>query len=135
MGFRIFVVTNQPDISRGVLAPSELDAMSAVVQAALAPDEMVACVHDDEDRCSCRKPAPGMLVDIAKRWRIDLKRSFMVGDSPKDIEAGRRAGCQTIFIRRGGMDAGSANHIAADLGDAVSVIERVAVHSRARTNP
>ena len=64
----------------------------------LAPDEIAVCPHDDGDGCQCRKPAPGMLTDLAAKWGVALNQSVMVGDSWRDLEAGRRAGCQTVLV-------------------------------------
>jgi len=61
-------------------------------------DDVKVCYHDDADRCSCRKPAPGMILEAAKEHDVDLARSFMVGDRWKDIEAGERAGTVTILV-------------------------------------
>ena len=68
---------------------------------ALPLDEVVVCPHDDADGCACRKPKPGMLVEAAQRRGIDLAASFMVGDRWRDVEAGVRAGCRTVFLDRG----------------------------------
>jgi D-glycero-D-manno-heptose 1,7-bisphosphate phosphatase len=106
-GFMTFVVSNQPDIARGLLSAAELDRMTARLRERVSFDDMAFCTHDDADRCHCRKPAPGMIMDLAKRWQVDLKSSFVVGDSWRDMEAGRGAGCMTIFIARDGMDAGT----------------------------
>lgn len=100
-GFRLVVVTNQPEVARGRTARSEVEAMHATMRATLPVDEIRVCYHDGPDRCSCRKPAPGMLVDAAHDAGIDLSRSFMVGDRWRDIEAGRRAGCSTVFVDHG----------------------------------
>src|SRR6185503_15583834 len=61
------------------------------------------CYHTDADGCACRKPKPGMLVDAAADWQVELRRSFMVGDRWRDIDAGRAAGCRTILVG-GGYD-------------------------------
>jgi D-glycero-D-manno-heptose 1,7-bisphosphate phosphatase len=61
-------------------------------------DDIRVCYHDDSDDCTCRKPRPGLLLEAASIWEIDLTNSFMVGDHWKDIEAGRRAGCKTVLI-------------------------------------
>ena len=55
-------------------------------------------MHDKIDNCNCRKPKPGMLKKAMKKWNIDLKKSFLVGDRNTDIEAGNSVGCTTIFI-------------------------------------
>lgn len=97
-GFPVFVVTNQPDLARGHLTAAALEAMSATLRAAAPIDDMAVCPHDDADRCDCRKPKPGMLLDLADRWQVDLGGSFMIGDTWRDVAAGRAAGCRTILV-------------------------------------
>jgi D-glycero-D-manno-heptose 1,7-bisphosphate phosphatase len=104
-GFPLVVVTNQPDVARGSLSREELDRIHARLRELLPLDEIVACPHDDADRCGCRKPLGGMLVDAAERHGLDLAGSFLVGDSWRDVEAGRRAGCTTVFLDREYSDA------------------------------
>ncbi|MFI5398677.1 MAG: D-glycero-alpha-D-manno-heptose-1,7-bisphosphate 7-phosphatase [Candidatus Binatia bacterium] len=98
LGFLVFVVSNQPDVSRGMLAREELDAMTALLRRAAVLDDVMVCPHDDPDGCTCRKPKPGMLIELAERWGVDLRTSYMIGDTPKDIGAGVAAGCRTIQI-------------------------------------
>jgi len=100
-GYRLIVVTNQPDIARGTTSRAEVDAINDVLRARLGLDEIRVCPHDDADGCNCRKPKPGLLLDAARRWNIDLAHSFMVGDRWRDVEAGRAAGCRTIFLDYG----------------------------------
>jgi D-glycero-D-manno-heptose 1,7-bisphosphate phosphatase len=97
-GFVNIIFTNQPDISRGLMAPVELESMHHRIRNDLAVDDIVVCPHDDADACDCRKPKPGMLLMAAQKWHIDLKRSLVIGDQWKDMEAGRRGGCRTILI-------------------------------------
>ena len=99
--FRLVVVTNQPDVARGTLRREVVDRMHARLQSTLAIDEVRTCDHDDGDDCDCRKPKPGMLEAAAREAGLSLRHSFMVGDRWRDIEAGRRAGCTTIFIDYG----------------------------------
>ena len=99
-GFRLVVVTNQPDVARGTRRREEIDAMHASLAAALPIDEFRVCPHDDRDGCACRKPKPGMLEDAARAADLSLPDSFMVGDRWRDVEAGQRAGCTTVFIDR-----------------------------------
>jgi D-glycero-D-manno-heptose 1,7-bisphosphate phosphatase len=61
-------------------------------------DAILTCFHDDTDGCDCRKPKPGLLLQAAGAYGIDLRSSFMVGDRWRDMEAGRQAGCRTIWI-------------------------------------
>lgn len=98
-GFLVFVVTNQPDIARGLMDPVELEAMSSVLRDEIGVDEVRVCPHDDVAGCECRKPRPGMLEDLATRWGVDLAASYMIGDSWRDMEAGWAAGCETVLVR------------------------------------
>jgi len=99
-GFRLIVVTNQPDVARGSQTRAMVEAMNARLAAELPVDEVVVCYHDGDD-CDCRKPKPGALLDAARRHGLELKQSFMVGDRWRDIEAGQRAGCRCLFVDRG----------------------------------
>ena len=98
--FYVFVITNQPDIARKKLEAIVLEQMSETIRQSLPIDDILVCPHDNSDNCTCRKPLSGMLISLATRWQIDLCRSFMVGDSWKDMAAGKGAGCQTILIER-----------------------------------
>jgi transaldolase len=98
-GYRVVVVTNQPDVARGTQRREVVEVINAALAAALAIDEIRVCYHDDRDGCECRKPAPGLLLQPPE---YDLARSVMVGDRWRDIEAGRRAGvAATILVDRG----------------------------------
>jgi D-glycero-D-manno-heptose 1,7-bisphosphate phosphatase len=99
-GFRLVVVTNQPDVARGTQRAEVIEAMHARLLSELPLHEVRVCAHDDADACGCRKPNPGLLEAAARDGGIALAESFMVGDRWRDIEAGRRAGCTTIFIDR-----------------------------------
>ncbi len=97
-GYKLVVVTNQPDVARGTQQREVVEAMHAFLLAELPLDMISACYHDDKDACSCRKPAPGLLLDAAEKYQIALSESYMIGDRWRDIEAGKRAGCKTVFI-------------------------------------
>lgn len=100
-GFTLICVTNQPDIARGTIDAAFVDWVNTEVVAACGLDQLRVCPHDDADDCSCRKPRPGMLVDAATEFRLDLARSIMIGDRFRDIEAGQAAGCRTILVTYG----------------------------------
>jgi D-sedoheptulose 7-phosphate isomerase len=100
-GYKLLVVTNQPDVSRGVASKASVDAINEKLGAELDLDEFFVCYHTDSDHCECRKPKPGLLLDAARRHQIDLTESFMVGDRWRDVEAGQKAGCRTILIDGG----------------------------------
>ncbi len=100
-GFLIVVATNQPDIANGIVAASVVEAIHDRLREWLPIDAIEVCPHSDREDCACRKPKPGLLLGAARRLGIDLRRSVMVGDRWKDVEAGRLAGCRTVFIDRG----------------------------------
>jgi D-glycero-D-manno-heptose 1,7-bisphosphate phosphatase len=100
-GFRLIVVTNQPDIARGRISREEVARMNHHLRSRLPIDVVEVCEHDDKDNCDCRKPKPGMLIRAAARDGIDLSESFMIGDRWRDIEAGHRAGCRAILVGDG----------------------------------
>jgi len=97
-GLLNIIVTNQPDIARGLMKKEELQKMHNLIRENLPVNDIFVCTHDDADNCNCRKPKAGMLFEAVKKWDIDLSESFMIGDSWKDIEAGRNAGCTTVLI-------------------------------------
>ena len=97
-GYRLVVVTNQPDVARGTVLRKTVDEINGALMARLPLDAIRTCFHDSEDRCDCRKPQPGLLVAAAKDFDIDLRSSWMVGDRWRDIAAGLAVGCRTIFI-------------------------------------
>jgi D-glycero-D-manno-heptose 1,7-bisphosphate phosphatase len=97
-GFRLVVVTNQPDVARGTQTRQEVEQINGALLGQLPLDAVKVCYHDDKDHCACRKPAPGMILEAAEELSVELSRSYMVGDRWKDIEAGQRAGTTTILI-------------------------------------
>ena len=100
LGYKVIVVTNQPDIGNGLVQLEEVEAMHLKLYEKTMVDDIFICTHRQDEGCSCRKPNPGMLNTAALKHNIDLKKSFMVGDRSSDIEAGNKAGCKTIFIDR-----------------------------------
>jgi len=100
-GFRLVVVTNQPDVARGKQSRETVEAIHTALRNQLPIDEFRVCYHDDADRCSCRKPEPGMLLDAAADLGLDLPSCFLVGDRWRDVEVGKNAGCATVFIDYG----------------------------------
>jgi D-glycero-D-manno-heptose 1,7-bisphosphate phosphatase len=100
-GYRVIVVTNQPDVATGVQRREVVEAIHGRVRAELEVDDVQVCYHADGDECPCRKPKPGMLLAAAADWSVDLGLCFMVGDRWSDIGAGRAAGCRTILVGDG----------------------------------
>ncbi len=121
-GYLVIVVTNQPDVARGLVSRSEVDLMNDMVREKLPVDEIRVCFHDDGDGCDCRKPRPGMLRSAAEKWGIDLARSFIVGDTWRDMEAGRRAGCRTILVDAAYNREVKSDHRVGSLREALGII-------------
>jgi D-glycero-D-manno-heptose 1,7-bisphosphate phosphatase len=100
-GYLLIVVTNQPDVARGWVSREQVDLVNEHVMKSLPLDEIIACFHTDKDKCLCRKPEPGMILEAQKKWDIDLSKSYLVGDRASDIEAAHRAGCHGILVGEG----------------------------------
>ena len=100
-GYQLIVVTNQPDVARGTTSKESVESINQHLRDHLPLDEFRTCYHDDHEACDCRKPKPGALIAAAQQHAIALDKSYMVGDRWRDIEAGSRAGCQTVFIDYG----------------------------------
>lgn len=97
-GYLVIVVTNQPDVATGVQHRDVVEAMHGKLRAAELCDDIKVCYHTEASGCDCRKPKPGMLIEAAREWGIDLADSFLVGDRWRDVAAGKAAGCYTFFI-------------------------------------
>lgn len=108
-GLPLIVVTNQPDVARGTQPAAAVEAIHGRLRRELPVDDVLSCLHDDRDQCPCRKPKPGLILEGAKRHGVDPRRSFMIGDRWRDIDAGNGAGCRTIWIDRGYHERGPSH--------------------------
>ena len=124
-GFLLICVTNQPNVARGIQSRETIAAIHAKLLEELPLDDLFVCYHDDANGCDCRKPAPGLLLQGAARYGIDLSASYMVGDRWRDIVAGHRAGCRTVWIDYGYNDhwiGFPPHHTVTTLADATVLI-------------
>lgn len=139
-GYALIVVSNQPGVAHGFFSTEALDQVETTLRGLLADegvrlDGFYYCPHHPDGRlpgyatvCDCRKPSPGLLVQAASDYGVDLQASWMVGDILHDVEAGRRAGCRTILIDNGHeteWDPGvyrSPHAMAADVSSAADII-------------
>ena len=101
--FHVIVVSNQRCVAKGMLTTHELEAIHRRMCRELEAmggkiDGVYYCPHEEQPPCGCRKPEPGMLLAAASEHQIDLSSSWMIGDSGKDVEAGKRAGCRTARV-------------------------------------
>ena len=132
--FYIIVVTNQSGIARGLLTEDNLlDIHSELVRRLAGEgailDALYYCPHLPEAtvqayqvECDCRKPKPGMLLQAKRDWGLDMAHSFMVGDAPRDIEAGYAAGVKCILLGDGRATLPGVHSLAPDLARAVHLI-------------
>ncbi|MBP5385201.1 MAG: HAD-IIIA family hydrolase [Lachnospiraceae bacterium] len=138
-GYYVFVVTNQPGAAKGKTTPFNLYDINTLLCELTEVDDVFTCMHYPEKlpmsrepylirTCDCRKPKPGLLKRAMERYRIDVSRSYMVGDSFTDVLAGKAAGVKTILL--GGMrcdvcerlSGNKPDHILKDLSEVIGVI-------------
>ena len=96
--YLLIVITNQPDVARGISKKEDVELMNSFLTSQLPIDDFKTCYHDSGENCACRKPLPGALFEASQERNIDLSKSFMIGDRWRDVEAGASAGCKTIYI-------------------------------------
>jgi D-glycero-D-manno-heptose 1,7-bisphosphate phosphatase len=97
-GFLLIGVTNQPDVARGQTSKECVELINRKLLMNLPLDDIRVCYHDDKDECTCRKPKPGLILQAADDFSIDVTQSYMVGDRWRDIEAGKDASCKSIWL-------------------------------------
>jgi D-glycero-D-manno-heptose 1,7-bisphosphate phosphatase len=105
-GYEVVVISNQQGVAKGLIAPEDLrrieDEIERQVEAAGARiAAFYYCTHLAQEGCSCRKPQPGLILRAARERSIDLTGSVMVGDTEKDVLAGKSAGCRTVLLLTG----------------------------------
>src|SRR5436190_15201874 len=123
-GWPLVVVTNQPDVARGLQTRQAVQAMHRLLHERVPLLDVLACYHDTPDGCECRKPKPGLLLQAARRWQLDLAGSVIVGDRWSDVAAGQAAGCTTVLVVTpwSGADRCEPDHTVRDLPEAAGWI-------------
>lgn len=131
-GWLVYVVSNQSVVARGLASREDVDAMTDKMTCEVGPvDGVFYCYHKPEDGCDCRKPEPGLLLRAleAAGHVGPVEDCWMVGDSERDVEAGRRAGCRTAVVLTGRLTAREAKEleppadvVADDVGEAAKII-------------
>ena len=99
-GYLIFVITNQPDVARKQTLKKDVIEINKYLKKKLPIKKIYTC-YCKTNKCNFRKPNIGMLKEASKKYNINLKNSFVIGDRWKDINAGKKANCKTIFIDKG----------------------------------
>jgi len=138
LGFLLVVATNQPDVGRGTLTRDAVEAVHRWLLQQLPIDRVMTCFHGGAafgDPCDCRKPQPGMLFQAAEALKIELAKSYLIGDRWRDVDCGFNAGCKTIFIDWGYEEKlkRDPDFRARDLLDAAQLIEQLEQMNDART--
>jgi D-glycero-D-manno-heptose 1,7-bisphosphate phosphatase len=121
--FRLFIITNQSGIAKGLLTHEEVDEVHKVFRETLRSlgvriDRLFCCPHDTEDQCLCKKPSPYFIHEAARDFELDLKNSYMIGDHPSDVECGINAGVNPIYLL-----SGHGQYHLGDLRESVPIYE------------
>ena len=120
------VVSNQSGIARGLLTADQVRAVNRRIEDLLGPlGPWTWCPHSPEDGCACRKPAPGLVYEAARRLGVDPRDVAVVGDIGADVEAARAAGARAVMVpteRTRAEEVAAAPHVARDLESAVDLL-------------
>jgi D-glycero-D-manno-heptose 1,7-bisphosphate phosphatase len=145
LGLPIVLVSNQPGVAKGKYPMANLDAMTNQLKASLAENDaslqgIYYCLHHPEatvaeyrQLCDCRKPKSGLLTRAARDMNLALVDSYMVGDQPRDMIAGKSVGCTTVLVAPQGLAAvpREADHVCSDLAAAAQLIAQLEAMSPA----
>ncbi len=126
-GYQLVIVTNQSGIGRGYFTQDDFEDFQAELIVDLAEHDVqiattLFCPHTPEADCACRKPKPGLLERARKELYADLAASWVIGDSPCDLELAKNAGCRSVLILTGKGEATSRN-AASDVPRAANLLE------------
>lgn len=132
-GLVLIATSNQPGLSRGYQSRRELDRMHDLLRKTLPLDDILVCPHDETDRCPCRKPKPGLLVEAGFKWHLDLDNSFVISDKWQDAEAARIAGCTSLLLKSPWVGTVHRDFLLPDLGAIVDKILHLRTARRAVT--
>src|SRR5438105_3515221 len=124
-GLLLIATTNQPGLSRGYQSRRELDGMHEKLRGNFPLDDILVCPHDETDRCPCRKPKPGLLMEAAFKWHLNLDRSFVISDKWPDAEAARTAGCTSLLLQSPWVGKAHKDFVLPDIGAVVEKILRL----------
>ena len=104
--FKFFIITNQSGIGRGFFTLKDFEKFNNYLIDILKKNDIIIkktyiCPHHPDEKCQCRKPNTKFIKDIERKFNIDLKDSWVIGDHPHDVEMGKKAGCKTIYVLTG----------------------------------
>ncbi len=143
-GYKICLISNQAGISKGYFSEDDLNSLNEKMLAEIEKggggiDELYYCLHQTKDDCDCRKPKTGMIEEALKNTHADLRNTFIVGDSWRDVEAGKKMGMKTVLVLSGKTFLSDTknwplqpDYIKKDLSEAVDMILKEEVSSGGR---
>jgi D-glycero-D-manno-heptose 1,7-bisphosphate phosphatase len=121
-GLVLVATTNQPGLSHGSLSRRELDRMHNLLKKTFPLDDILVCPHDETDRCPCRKPKPGLIVEAGFKYHLHLDHSFVISDKWQDAEAARIAGCTSLLLKSPWVGTVHRDFVLPDLE---SIVEKI----------
>ena len=124
-GFLLIVTTNQPGLSRGYQSRRDLDRMHDILRRTFPLDDIMVCPHDENDHCPCRKPRPGLLIEAAFKWHLNLDHSFVISNKWQDAEAARTAGCTSLLLKSPWVGQVHHDFVLSDLATIVDKILQI----------
>jgi D-glycero-D-manno-heptose 1,7-bisphosphate phosphatase len=123
-GFVLIATSNQPAVGRGDLSRRELDLMHTMLRRKLPLDDILFCPYGDDSH-PCQKPQPGMFLEAAFKWSLDLERSFVISDKWQDAKAAQVVGCTSVMIRSPWIGDDHHDFVVEDLAAAVAKIQHL----------
>lgn len=129
LDYGVFFITNQAGIAEGLITREDFEVINNRILELIKPSgvkviDTYLCPHGEQDNCACKKPKPGMLLDAAEKYDIDLAESWMVGDRLSDVQTGINAGTKTILVLSGEpVESPDASYTAPDLQAATQFIK------------
>ncbi len=129
MGFLLIGTTNQPAVARGEVTRDELRLMHDLLHRELMVDDVMICPHDDETH-PCHKPQPGMFLEAAFRWRLDMEWSFVISNKWEDAKAAQALGCTSVMIESPWLGDDPHDFVVPDFPAAIAKIEYLATTLR-----
>ncbi len=128
-GFILIATTSQPGLSQGHQSRGDLDRMHNLLRRTFPfLDDIMVCPHDESDHCPCRKPRPGLLIEAAFKWHLNLDHSFVISDKWQDAEAARTAGCTSLLLQSPWVGQVHHDFVLPDLNAIVEKILRLKQH-------
>ena len=132
LGYKIIIITNQSGIGRGYYGEDDFQLLTQWMlkefqRNGISILDVYHCPHAPEDLCDCRKPKPGMILEAANRYPVNLVNSWLIGDKESDIESANRAGIQhTILVKSGhkiNAEKSNATYILGSIKEAIDIIK------------